>query len=84
MASATPWRWTLPTQMAMSVSGAVYGNYSYRYDQNFLISWLHREEVTLEYDADRLLTKYGGFEIKHEGRPRDQRISDNTLTSLYL
>ena len=77
----------LPTQMAMSVSGAVYGNYSYRYDQKFNLIGLaaHGEgEVLLKYDADGLLTKYGDFVIKHDGPAGAiSEISDSTLKLTY-
>lgn len=78
---------SLPAQMTVSVSGEVYGEYSYRYDNNFnLIGFTANgeREVLLEYDLDGLMTKYGDFSIEHNGPlGAPSQISDRLMTATY-
>ncbi|MDD4238162.1 MAG: hypothetical protein PHT62_06365 [Desulfotomaculaceae bacterium] len=78
---------SLPAQMTVSVSGEVYGEYSYRYDNNFnLIGFTANgeREVPLGYDKDGLLTQYGDFAIGHEGPlGAPSQISDGVMTTTY-
>ncbi|HPZ42770.1 MAG TPA: S-layer homology domain-containing protein [Bacillota bacterium] len=78
---------SLPTQMTVSVSGEVYGEYSYSYDNNFkLIGFTAVGEpgVLLGYDKDGLLTKYGDFTIEHNGPlGAPSQISDGRMTATY-
>lgn len=73
----------LPT--GMTVSGEVYGDYSY--DNNFNLMGFSLDngpEVSLAYDLDGLLTQYGSFDIeRNEPAGSPSQIRDGAMTITY-
>lgn len=71
----------------MTVSGEVYGSYSYSYNDDFNLLGITLDggkEVHLDYDRDGLLTKYGPFEIRR-GEPTGapSKITNVSMTITY-
>lgn len=77
----------LLTRMTAKENGAVYGEYSYRYDDNLRVVGLTlngEPEEVLEYDEDGLATKYGSFSINHGGPyGAPSQISDGIMNVTY-
>lgn len=77
----------LITQMSVSTSSELIGNYSYRYDNDFKLIGLTLDgatELNLAYDNDGLLTQYGEFTIEHAGPlGAPSQISGGAMTTTY-